>query len=270
MIKKITPVAAAAALLVWPGTVQAAAAEPITMAALGDSISAGFNACGWYVACTSRSWSAGDHKDVDSHYLRLLDGGADVKGRNRNFAYNGATSEDLMEQTEEAIAAKANYVTILIGAQDACVRTEQQMTPVATYRARVDAALAKLAPTGAQVRIVSIPDLKRLWKVGKDNAIARAFWGIARICQTMLANPTSTAQKDEDRRDRVRARVMAYNNEMAKACAAYGANCRYDNGEVFKFPFTLSMVSKWDYFHPNAVGQRTIARLSFDAVEVPV
>ncbi|WP_062436331.1 GDSL-type esterase/lipase family protein [Herbidospora daliensis] len=269
MIKKITPVAAALALLLWPGTVQAST-QPMTIAALGDSITAGFNACGWYVACTSRSWAVGDHKDVNSHYLRLLADGVDVKGRNRNFAYNGATSDDLMEQMDEAIKAKATYVTILIGAQDACVRTESQMTPVATYRARVDAALAKLAPTGAQVRILSIPDLKRLWRVAKDNPVARAFWGIARICQTMLANPTSTARKDEDRRDRVRARVMAYNTEMARACAAYGPLCRHDGGEVFRYQFPVSMVSKWDFFHPNAEGQKTIARLSFQRVESPV
>lgn len=34
---------------------------PTSMASLGDSITRGFNACGWYVDCTSRSFSTGDN-----------------------------------------------------------------------------------------------------------------------------------------------------------------------------------------------------------------
>src|SRR4051812_36090963 len=110
----------AASLLLAPGTAHARTA-PAVMAALGDSISAGFNACGWYVACTSRSWSAGDNPAVDSHYLRLLAIAPGIKGHNLNFAVPGSTSADLPGQARQAAARGAGYVTILIGAQDACV-----------------------------------------------------------------------------------------------------------------------------------------------------
>ncbi|MEU7893245.1 GDSL-type esterase/lipase family protein [Nonomuraea sp. NPDC049152] len=243
------------------------AAEPVpeVMAALGDSVSAGFNACGWYVSCTSRSWSAGDNAQVRSHYVRLAERGPALRGHNRNFASPGSTSADLMGQVDKAIAAKAGYVTILLGAQDACVRTEEAMTPVAVFRQRVQAALGRLRAELPQARVfvASIPDLRRLWRVGKDNALARTFWGLGRICQTMLANPTSTKRADVRRRAHVRARVMEFNDEWERACEAYGPQCRTDGGAVFSYPFALDLVSRWDYFHPNADGQRVLSDITF-------
>ncbi|KAB8181722.1 SGNH/GDSL hydrolase family protein [Microbispora catharanthi] len=263
MIKKITPVLAAAVLLAPTGA--HARTTPAVMAALGDSISAGFNACGWYVACTSRSWSAGDSPSVNSHYLRLLAMGSAIKGHNLNFAVPGATSADLAGQARQAVQAGAGYVTVLIGAQDACVGSEKEMTPVAAFRRNIDAAFDVLRPTGARVYVASIPDVKRLWRVGKDNGWARVFWGIGHICQSMLANPKSTAKKDEARRDRVRERVMDYNEQLGQACESYGPACRYDGGAVFSYPFALKQVSGWDYFHPNADGQKALAKITFDA-----
>ncbi len=81
----------------------------------------------------------------------------------------------------------------------------------------------------------------------------------------MLANPTSTAQADVDRRTRVRQRVIDFNTQLAQACVAYGANCHFDGNAVFNYPFVLSEVSTWDYFHPNTTGQRSLASVSYAA-----
>ena len=261
MVRKIALVLAVSTLCVT-GTARAAAADPVptVMAALGDSISAGFNACGWYVSCPSRSWSVGDTAAVDSHYLRLLALGRAVKGHNLDFAVPGSTSADLTAQATRAVAAKASYVTVLIGAQDACAADEAAMTPVATYRAQVGQALGVLAAAGTRVFAASIPDLKRLWRIGKDNFVARSFWAIGHICPAMLADAASTSRSDRARRDRVRRRVQAYNEAMAQVCASYAPQCRSDGGAVFSYPFTLDDISKWDFFHPNAEGQRALAR----------
>lgn len=271
MIKKITSVLAFSVLLA-PGTAHAGrpraaapTAPPRVLAALGDSISAGFNACGWYVPCTSRSWSSGDGSEVNSHYLRLLALAPGLKGHNLNFAVPGATSADLPEQARRAADGGADYVTILVGAQDVCTESPEVMTPVDTYRRRIDEALDVLRPTGARVFIASIPDLKRLWRIGKDDRWARAFWTIGRTCQSMLANPESMAKEDQARRDEVRDRVMDYNEQLRQACRRYGPACRYDGGAVFAFPFTLKLVSGWDFFHPNEAGQRALARVTFAA-----
>ncbi|MEV0234419.1 SGNH/GDSL hydrolase family protein [Nonomuraea sp. NPDC050786] len=268
MIRRLGSVLAAVILVSSTGPAQAATGEavPAVMAALGDSISTGFNACGLYVSCTARSWSTGDNELVASHYLRLSKMSGTLQKHNLNFAVPGSTSADLLGQVRKAVEAKADYVTIMVGAQDACTRTEQAMTPVATYRQRLDTALAELRAGLPEVRVLiaSIPDLRRLWKVGKASALARTFWTVGRICQTMLARPDSIKQADAQRRDRVRARVMAYNHEAAEACSAFGAACHTDGGAVFSFPFTLDHVSKWDYFHPNTAGQQILAKLTFE------
>ncbi|MEV4088567.1 SGNH/GDSL hydrolase family protein, partial [Nonomuraea fuscirosea] len=102
-----------------------------------------------------------------------------------------------------------------------------------------------------------------LWQAGRNNPLARTFWQVGRICQSLLVRPTSTRRADTERRARVRARVIDYNRAAAEACAAYGTTCRTDGGAVFAYPFTLDQVSKWDYFHPNTAGQRVLAEQTF-------
>ncbi|MFF5111890.1 SGNH/GDSL hydrolase family protein [Streptosporangium sp. NPDC000509] len=238
--------------------------RPVVMAALGDSISAGFNACGWYLTCASRSWSTGDHPSVQSQYTRLR--AADVvAGSTVNLAVPGSTSADLAGQVARAVSRRADYVTVLIGAQDACVSAERLMTPVAVYERRVAEALAlfRAGRPGGRVFVASVPDLKRLWQIGRKNSVARGFWAVGRICPTMLARPTSTSAADQARRDRVRARVADYNAALARVCAAYGPACRFDGNEVFRQRFTIGHLSKWDFFHPNATGQKLIAEKTY-------
>ncbi|MEH1013412.1 SGNH/GDSL hydrolase family protein [Micromonospora sp. CPCC 206060] len=240
---------------------------PNSMASLGDSITRGFNACGWYVDCTSRSFSTGDYSSVNSHYLRIRTVNPNINGRNYNDGKTGAKSADMYGQAGSAVSQGVGYVTMLIGANDACTGSESTMTPVATYRANIDSALNRLK-TGlpnARVFLISVPDIHRLWSVGKDSSSARTAWSLFGICQSMLANPTSTAQADVDRRARVRQRVIDYNTQLAQACAAYGANCTFDNNAVFSYPFTLSQLSTWDYFHPNTTGQQVLASTSYAA-----
>jgi lysophospholipase L1-like esterase len=244
-----------------------AGAPPNSMASLGDSISRGFNACGFYVDCTSRSFSTGDNSGVNSQYLRILAKNPAIAGHNFNDARSGATSADLAGQAATAVSQHVGYVTILMGANDACTGSESTMTPVATYRARLDGALGALRSglPSARVELISVPDIQRLWSVGKGNFLARTAWSLFGICQSMLANPTSNAQADVDRRARVRQRVVDFNVQLADACAGYGGNCRFDGNAVFNYPFALSQISGWDYFHPNTSGQAVLAGVSYAA-----
>lgn len=256
-----------AAVLLAPQAAVAAAPVPSSMASLGDSITRAFNSCGFYVDCPSRSFSTGTTASVNSHYQRILAVNPAIAGRNHNDARSGATSADLPGQAGAAVGQGVDYVTILIGANDACASSEAGMTPVSTFRGRIDSALGTLKAglPQARVLILSIPDLKRLWEVGKGNALARGAWRLLSICQSMLANPTSTTAADSERRNRVRQRVIDYNTQLAAACAAYGSNCDFDGNAVFNYPFTLSQVSGWDYFHPNASGQAVLASVSYQA-----
>ncbi|MDW5326082.1 GDSL-type esterase/lipase family protein [Plantactinospora sp. KLBMP9567] len=240
---------------------------PASMASLGDSITRGFNACGWYVDCPSRSFSTGDDAGVNSHYLRIRAVNPAINGRNHNDAESGAESADMAGQADAAVSQGVGYVTMLIGANDACASSESGMTPVSTFRSNIDAALGRLRSglPNARVFVISVPDIQRLWSVGRGNFAARTAWSLFGICQSMLANPTSTAQADVDRRSRVRQRVVDYNSQLAQACAAYGSNCVFDGNAVFNYPFALGQLSGWDYFHPNASGQQVLAEISYGA-----
>jgi lysophospholipase L1-like esterase len=237
---------------------------PSSMASLGDSITRGFDACGFFVDCTSRSWSTGDYGSVNSHYLRIRAVNPAINGRNSNDARTGAVAADLYGQAGTAVSQGVQYVTVLMGANDACKDTESQMTPVTTFRSQVDAGLDRIRAglRTARILVVSIPDLKRLWYVAKNDWRARTAWAVGGICQTMLRNPTSTAQADEDRRNRVQQRVRDFNAALRDSCARL-IYCRYDGGAVFNYPFTFSMLSGWDYFHPNTAGQAELARVTY-------
>ena len=250
-----------------PSSAGAVPPIPSKMASLGDSITRGFNACGWYTDCTSRSWSTGDYASVNSHYLRIKAKNSAITGNNLNDARSGAKEADLNGQAQTAVSQGVGYVTILMGANDACTSSESTMTSVTTYRSQLDAALTTLKNglPNAAVFIASVPDIYRLWYIGKDNSSARSAWSGFGICQSMLANPQSTAQADVDRRARVRQRVIDFNTQIAQACTAYGANCKFDGNAVFNYQFVLSQVSTWDYFHPNTSGQAVLASVTYPA-----
>ncbi len=141
------------------------------------------------------------------------------------------------------------------------------MTPVATYRAQIDAGLQALQ-TGvpdARILVASVPDIKRLWEIDRGSSAARGVWSIGGICQSMLANASSDSAADSARRDRVRQRVVDFNGQLEQACSVYGTNCRFDGYAVFNYPFVPSQVSGWDYFHPNKTGQATLAAVTYAA-----
>ncbi|MDG4830294.1 GDSL-type esterase/lipase family protein [Solwaraspora sp. WMMD1047] len=270
LVRRTLTLVAATVALVLVATSPATAdpgPAPTSMASMGDSITRGFNACGWYVDCTARSFSTGSYTSVNSHYLRIRSVNSGINGRNYNVGETGAKSADMPGQADAAVSRGAQYVTILIGANDACTSSESTMTPVGTYRANLDNALGRLKAglPNARVLLISVPDIHRLWAVGRTSSSARLAWSLFGICQSMLANPTSTAQADVDRRNRVRQRVIDFNGQLAQACAAYGSNCRFDGNAVFGYQFTLGQLSSWDYFHPNTTGQQVLASVSYPA-----
>lgn len=252
--------------LAGPAAAPAAAqtGPPDVIASMGDSITRGFNACGFYVDCPSRSFSTGSDTAVNSHYLRIRS--VNPAATAVNAAQSGAEAEDMPGQAQTVVASGADYVTILVGANDACADSEAGMTSVSEYRGHLDTALATLQAglPDAQVLLISIPDLRQLWDAGRGSWLARLAWSLFGTCQSMLANPTSFADADVQRRERVRQRVIDYNAELADACADYGPNCRFDGNAVFDFPFTLDEVSGWDYFHPNTEGQAVLAAVTAD------
>ena len=244
-----------------------AASYPRTMVATGDSITMGYNT-GWlpYTDNPAGSWSTGTDARVLSHRLRIQALVPSAKLSAFNDARSGARMSDLNRQMTLAVSQKAQYVTVLMGANDVCTSSEGSMTSVATFTAQFTAAMETItagAPS-AVVYVVSIPDVHRLWEVYKDSLIARTVWDTFDICQSMLANPGSTAQADVDRRARVSQRNAELNAALESVCTAY-RQCVFDDYAVFGTAFARSDVSSRDYFHPSIAGQAKLAAVTWAA-----
>ena len=229
-------------------------ARPASVAALGDSITRGFDACKPLLDCPEVSWATGSRASVDSLAHQLAPG-----ARSWNLAATGARVADLERQARAAAVHKPAMVTILIGANDACTSRTGTMTSVADFRTRFSAALRYLHKTlpATQILVASIPDLHRLWEVGRGNPLGERVWQLG-LCPTMLSAPDSVTAAAKARRAQVRERVVAYNRVLGQVCATY-ARCRYDGGAVFRYRFSADALSTWDFFHPNPKGQRALA-----------
>lgn len=147
------------------------------------------------------------------------------------------------------------------------------MTPVATFKSEFASAMKTLSAglPDARIYVVSIPSVYRLWQVLHTNSSADFVWGYAGICQSMLANPTSTAQADVDRRAAVNQREIDFNTQLKRVCKSY-VHCRFDGDAVFNYPFTAADANTLDYFHPSITGQGVLASVawshSFDFTDV--
>jgi lysophospholipase L1-like esterase len=264
-VRGLALAAAVLASLVFAGV--SAAAYPSSMASTGDSITRGFNDCAFpYVDCPSASWSTGTNTTVNSHYRRILVANPVISGRNFNNAATGADMADLLGQMQRAVSQGVDYVTVEMGANDVCASSEAGMTPVATFRAQFEQAMAAVT-TGlpsARIFVASIPNVHNLWAIYRDSFSARTVWALAGICQSMLARPASNADADVARRERVRQRNIDYNTQLAQVCAVY-FSCRFDGNAVFNTAFVRSDVTTRDYFHPSLSGQAKLASVTWAA-----
>ena len=270
MTRRVPSLALLLALLlstVLPMAVSAAAAPlPDSMAAVGDSISQAASTGGTLGAdYPANAWSTGTNTTVNSHYQRLLALGAPITGQNHNRSVSGAKVLDLDAQMASVVSLAPDYVTVLIGGNDLCTDTVAQMTSVADFRDRFAAAMSTLAAgsPGTAVYVVSIPNVYQLWSLFKGDWWARFIWSTADICQSLLANPTSTQAADVQRRETVRQRNIAFNTQLAEVCASFD-RCHFDGNAVFNTTFTRSDVSG-DFFHPSISGQAKLAAVTWTA-----
>jgi lysophospholipase L1-like esterase len=198
--------------------------------------------------------------------MRLLALNPGISGHNYNDAVSGAKMVELNGQAEKAVSRKVELLGVLMGANDACTSSLSTMTPVATYQSEFEQAMNTLTKglPGAQINIGSLPNVYRLWEIFHTDSSADNTWNSLKICQSLLANPTSTAQADEERRVQVRHRVEEFDSVLQSVCAKY-AQCRYDNGAGFKTQFATNDVSTRDYFHPSVDGQALVASIAWSS-----
>ncbi|AZM77912.1 SGNH/GDSL hydrolase family protein [Streptomyces sp. KPB2] len=239
--------------------------SPESVAAVGDSITRGFDACAVLSDCPEVSWATGSSAKVDSLAVRLL-GKADAAEHSWNYAVTGARMADLTVQVTRAAKRKPELVAVMAGANDACRATTSAMTPVADFRAQFEEAMATLREKlpKAQVYVSSIPDLKRLWSQGRTNALGKQVWKLG-LCPSMLGDADSMDAAATLRRNTVRDRVEDYNEVLREVCAK-DRRCRTDDGAVHAYRFGTDQLSHWDWFHPSVDGQARLAEIAYRRV----
>ncbi len=250
-----------------PAPARAQAPLPGSLAAAGDSLTRGSGSGPRYFADnTAYSWATGGDPSVNSLALRIATRNPALAGNVFNVSRYGARMSDLFAQMTTINAIKAEYVTVLVGGNDACALTEAAMTPVDSFRKQFADAMTHLAQGSPQTRVLvmSIPDPTRLLPILRNDRRAVAVWDAFDICQSALARPLSDAREDVERRERVRRRVEEYNAALAQVCAGY-ATCRYDGGAVFNGKLEAADVSPFDYFHLSARGQARLAEAAWAA-----
>ncbi|KUN87184.1 SGNH/GDSL hydrolase family protein [Streptomyces griseoruber] len=239
--------------------------SPASMAAVGDSITRGFDACTVLQDCPEVSWATGASTEVNSLAVRLL-GASKAATHSWNYAVTGARMADLAGQMTRAVAEKPQLVTVMAGANDACRESTAAMTPVADFRAEFEEALRTLRGSlpKAQVYVASVPNLKRLWSQGRTNALGKQIWKLG-ICPSMLGDADALDAAATARRDTVQRRVEDYNKVLKEVCAK-DTRCRFDGGAVYDFRFGTDQLSHWDWFHPGKDGQARLAEIAYRKV----
>ena len=257
-----------AALLVVGMGVTATPAEALTvppprMAALGDSITRAFdvNGSAFLRDAPAESWSTGTDTAVNSEALRLK-----AKYGTAPTAYNdavtGAKMAALPAQMTTAVGQSADYITVLMGANDVCTKTVGAMTPVADVAAQFRTALttAKNAANRPTVFVSSIPNVYQLWSVLHTSGSARFAWAVYGVCQDMLSSSATETQ-----RQTVLQRLKDDNAALASVCGEFAGTCVWDGGATFNVQFTAKQVSTVDYFHPSVSGQAVLAATAWGA-----
>ncbi|MFF9026767.1 SGNH/GDSL hydrolase family protein [Streptomyces iakyrus] len=239
--------------------------SPGSVAAVGDSITRGFDACDVLSDCPEASWATGGSPEVDSLAVRLL-GRTGAAQRSWNYAVSGARMADLPGQMARAVGRRPQLVTVMVGANDACRSTPAEMTPVSAFRADFEDSLRSLrkALPKAQVFVASVPNLKRLWSEGRTSPMGKQVWKLG-ICPSMLGDPDALDSAATLRRNTVQQRVEDYNEVLKDVCAE-DERCRYDGGAVYDYRFGTTQLSRWDYFHPSVNGQARLAEIAYRTV----
>lgn len=235
---------------------------PSSIASIGDSITRAADVCCWYGDHPGSSWSTGGAAwdGVSSHFERLRALDPDI--RNYNDARSGARMSDGPGQAQLAVGQRAQYVTVLLGANDVCTSSPSTMTPVPIFTAQAHETLRVLGsglPRRAHIFVASIPDITQLWELYHGDATAEWVWETFGICQSLL-DPTRT---DADRLA-VAQRIDDFNAALAQECSAL-TRCRYDGGAVHAYQFDKGDVSTLDYFHPSLSGQAHLSSVTWAA-----
>jgi len=257
--------------------------NPIILSQILDMIAqVGFTQSLSSVEARDLSWSTGMGATT-SHAQRLsaLRSAQGLTFQSFNAAVSGNGAAGLAAQFQALSAwaqqnlgqAAPDYVTLEIGADDGCAKTNDAMTSVADYSAAVQTTLANIlaANPKSHIMIGSIPNVEHLRDVAQNSAVSgiapfdttcQDMWNITKFCTNILQ------EDNADNRAVAMARFEAYMTELQNIATdlntQYGADrVRYAPG-IYNYDFTDMDISI-ECFHPNSVGQQILSDTTWES-----
>jgi lysophospholipase L1-like esterase len=256
--------------------------QPTRIYSVGDSITTAFDA-NLLLDNPSESWVNGYFgvfesllglENVISHNQRAA--AAFGVASNVNGAANGARMDDMASQAAAGLASSPYYVTVELGGNDICRDTSAEVTtPVDYIFDFIDGAMVLdpgiwglpggLTP-GSTVYTAAVPNIKRLYDVGKDETglfgiDCETIWLATLIgfpCGSMLS-PFNTEQN----RLALQLINLQYNYLLAVVTNLLDANSPnlYWNftWAPWAYQFQGDDISAIDCFHPSSQGQRILS-----------
>jgi len=207
-----------------------------------------------------------------------------------NHANSGAEMDDFADQAEEIIAAaattpsgKVGKVAILLGGNDVCADSLEEMTPPdqfeLLYRAGLDVLANSSVTQNAYIHVSSIPAIYWLWASMRGNDWCRLVAWPFVPCQNLLAKPENDcgvggSHLDPDvihpddglncrRRKIFHARIRdVYNPILKRVLTEYKSDGRLPNAyytDIFNYYFDDTLVNGGDCFHPSVAGHAALA-----------
>ena len=164
-----------------------------------------------------------------------------IDGHVSNYAVTAAPVALLPAQAQQAAGQGAELVTVLIGANDACVpfQSNATPTPLPAFASQFRQAMNILsaAPSHPRILVASIPDLYQLWQLFHTDPNAVSVWSNERLCPPLFNNAASTAPADVARRAAFRLLLAAYNLVEEEICRRT-PRCQTDGAALFRTQLT--------------------------------
>ncbi len=281
--RRLTAVATASILtLSVAAYAKPARLQPTRLHGIGDSITTAFDSNN-LLENPSESWVNGYFgfwewlfglENVNSHNQRA-DAAFGVNS-NVNGAVNGADMDDMDTQAAAGLSSTPYYVTVELGGNDICQDTQAEVpTPLDYIYDYIDGIFV-LDPSiwglgggltpGATVYTASVPDIKQLYDVGKNQTglfglDCETIWLGTLIgfpCGSML----SPFNSEQDRLN-LQAINLQYNQLLASVSSqanALSPNLYWDfTWSVWNYQVQPDDISSIDCFHPSSDGQRALS-----------
>jgi hypothetical protein len=259
-----------------PGALLPGQAVPKRLYSNGDSITRAFDA-NLPGDNLNNSWVNGYYgfweqlfglPNVKAHNQRITSNWGSSGRANYIAAVNGARVDDLAGQAAGAAGKTISYATVMLGGNDVCRDTIGDLPTDTEFEANFRAGMATLlgqVASSSTIQVVNIPNVKRLYDIGKSKEAlgivnCTALWATTVLgfpCGSML----SPFNSDADRLY-VQSRNVGYNDIIRRVTTELdAANPEFlFHADAYSFNFVESDISNIDCFHPSWRGQRTLSR----------